>query len=227
MNDITTWQLAIASSWNQVWTSFLGVLPKLVGAIVIFTIGLLLAFWVKRLVIEVLKVVKLDKLAETTGVNKYLKKAEVKLDVIGLIGVLAEWLVIIVFFLSVVDILGLTVVSQVIAKVLGYIPNIFAAALIFAAGYIVAGVVETLIRGALASVDHEVTKPLGKLARWVILVVSFFAAVDQLQIAKSLVNTFFQGLAYTMVLVIGLSVGLGSKDLVAKILNDWYEKIRK
>ena len=53
------------------------------------------------------------------------------------------------------------------------------------------------------------------------------AAIDQLQIARNFIATFFQGLTYTIVLVVGLSGGLGAKDLVAKILNDWYEKIRK
>jgi uncharacterized membrane protein len=60
-----------------------------------------------------------------------------------------------------------------------------------------------------------------------IIVISLFAAIEQLQIARALVTTFFQGLTYTIVLVVGLSVGLGAKDLVSKILNDWYEKIKK
>ena len=86
---------------------------------------------------------------------------------------------------------------------------------------------ENLVRGSLTSVDHSLAKPVGKLARWILLLVTFFAAVDQLQIARGLINTFFQGLTYTIVLVIGLSVGLGARDLVSKILTDWYEKIKK
>ena len=118
-------------------------------------------------------------------------------------------------------------VSKILTDVLGYIPNVVAAALIFGVGYFVAGIVDGVVRGALASVDHDVAKPVGKVARWLLIVISFFAAVDQLQIAKGLISTFFQGLTYTIVLVVGLSVGLGAKDLVSKVLNDWYEKIRK
>lgn len=227
MNEIATWQGAITSSWAQVWTSLLVGIPSILGAIVTFGIGLLLAFWAKRLVVRVLKVLKADKLSSSLGIDRYLKKAEIKLDFIGLLGTLTEWLIILVFFLAFVDILGLTAVSQVVARVLGYIPNVFAAALIFAAGYIVAGITDGLVRGALASIDHDVAKPVGKLARWVILMITVFAAIDQLQIAQGFITTFFQGLTYTIVLVVGLSVGLGSKDLVAKILDDWYEKIRK
>ena len=209
------------------WNAFLQILPKILGAIIIFIVGLVLAHWAKKLVIEVLKMVKVGNLTEKVGVDKYLKKADIKYTFIELMGTLVEWLVILVFFLAVVDILGLTIVSQVLLVVLGYVPNVIAAILIFAAGYIVAGIVDGLVRGALASIDHDIAKPLGRLARWLIILIAFFAALDQLQIARGLISTFFQGLTYTIVLVVGLSVGLGSKDLVAKVLDDWYTKIKK
>ncbi|OGM18259.1 hypothetical protein A2686_03590 [Candidatus Woesebacteria bacterium RIFCSPHIGHO2_01_FULL_38_10] len=177
--------------------------------------------------IEVLRAAKLEKLSKSGGVDKYLEKAGIKMNLTEVVGSIFEWLIILVFFLSVVDILGLNVVSKVLVDVLSYIPNIIAAALIIGAGYFVARLVDNIVRGALTSVDHEVAKPLGKLSRWIILVVSFFAALEQLQIARALITTFFQGLTYTIVLVVGLSFGLGAKDLVGKLLNDWYEKIKK
>ena len=209
------------------WASFISVLPVVLGAIVIFAIGLVIAYWAKRLLAEVLKTARLDKLSESLGIEKYLKKAEIKLSLSEIFAVVVEWIVILVFFLAAVDILGLTVVSTVLTRVLGYIPNIIAAALILGAGYFVAGLVDNLVRGTLSSVDTDVAKPVGKLARWVVVVVTFVAAIDQLQIAKGLINTFFQGLTYTLVLAVGLSVGLGAKDVVSRILNDWYEKIKK
>lgn len=227
MNALSTWQGALLSSWVEVWSSFLSVLPSLIGAIVIFAIGLILAYWAKRLIIEVFRLVQLERLSKSAGVDRYLQKADIKMSFIELLGTLVEWIVILVFFIAVVEILGLSAVSQVLFSVLAYIPNVIAAILIFAAGYIVGGLVDGLVRGALATVDHDVARPLGRLSRWLIIVVAFFAAVDQLQIAGGLIATFFQGLTYTIVLVVGLSVGLGAKDLVSKILNDWYEKIRK
>ena len=227
MNELSSWQTALLVSWSEVWTSFVRILPSLLGAVVVFAIGLILAYWVKRLLLQGLRMVQLEKLTGMVGVDRYLAKAEIKLTFVELLGTIVEWIIILVFFLAVVDILGLSAVSMVLAQVLGYIPNVLAAALIFAAGYFVARLVDTLVRGALVSVDHDLARPVGKLARWVILVVTFFAAVDQLQIARGLISTFFQGLTYTVVLIVGLSVGLSAKDLVSRILTDWYEKIRK
>ncbi len=226
MEALSTWQTALIGSWSEVWVSFLGIIPSILGAIIIFAIGLILAFWAKRLVIEFLKLVRFEKLTKTAGIDRYLKKAEFKLSFVDLLGTIVEWIVILIFFLAVVDILGLSAVSSVLAIVLGYIPNVFAAALIVAVGYIVAGIVEGLVRGALVSIDRDIAKPTSKFARWIILIIAVFAAIDQLQIAQGLIATFFQGLTYTIVLVVGLSVGLGAKDLIARVLNEWYDKIK-
>jgi hypothetical protein len=174
-----------------------------------------------------LRLVRLEAVTSKLGIDQYLLKADIKFTFIELVGTVAEWIIILVFFLAVVDVLGLSAVSGVLASVLGYLPNVVAAALIFAAGYIVANLAGGLVRGALVSVDHDLAKPVGKLARWVIILVTFFAAVDQLQIARGLIQTFFQGMTYTVVLIVGLSVGLGAKDLVSKVLQDWYDKVRK
>jgi len=227
LNSLTSWQNALLVSWRDVWTSLLKGLPNILGAIVVFAIGMILAYWAKRLVMEFLKLIKFGKVTKSAGIDGYLKKADIKMDFVELIATLFEWVIILIFFIAVVEILGLGVVSQVLMAVLGFIPNLIAAVLIFAAGYVVGGLVDGLVRGALTSIDHEVAKPLGRLSRWVIILIALFAAIDQLKVANGLVTTFFQGLTYTIVLVVGLSVGLGAKDLVSKILRDWYDKIHK
>lgn len=221
------WQEALLASWNQVWTSFLAFLPSFVGAIVIFAVGVLVAAWGRRIVEEILKAVRLEDLSRSAGFGDYLKRADVGLTATELVGALVKWLLLLVFFIAAVEVLGLTIVSTVLTRVLAYLPNVVAAALIFGAGFVVANLADGLVRGAFATIDHEAARPVGRLARWVVLVVAFFAAVGQLQIAPALVDTFFQGLTWTLVLAVGLSLGLGGKDLIARLLDDWYKRISK
>lgn len=221
------WQEAILTSWNQVWASFLAFLPALVGAIVIFAVGILVAAWVRRIVEEILRAVRLEDLSKSSGFTDYLKRAEIRLTATELVGALVKWFLLLVFFIAAVEVLGLTVVSTVLTSVLAYVPNVVAAALIFGAGFVVANLADGLVRGAFATVDHEAARPVGRLARWVVLAVAFFAAVGQLRIAPELVDTFFQGLTWTLVLAVGLSLGLGGRDLVAKLLDDWYKRIHR
>ena len=224
---INTWQGAVLGSWNQVWFSVLLILPKIVGAILVFAFGLILAHWVKKLIQKGLSLLKFEKLTEKAGLDGYLQKAEVKLTFTELLATFFEWILVLVFFLAGTEVLGLTVVSSVVAGVLGYVPNILAAALIFALGFVFAKVVDGIVRGSVAGVDKDIAKPAGLLAKWIVILSSFFAAIGQLQVAQGLVSVFFQGLTYTLVLVVGLSVGLGAKDLVSRALNDWYDKAKK
>ena len=53
------------------------------------------------------------------------------------------------------------------------------------------------------------------------------AAINELGIAQSLINTLFIGVVATLSLGIGLAIGLGAKELVAKMLMDWYGKSLK
>ena len=227
MNALNIWQTALITSWGSVWGSFLGILGNVLGALIIFAIGLILAYWVKRLVVELLRLIKVDKISKDAGIDSFLKKADVKSTFVEIISVFFEWVVILIFFLAAVDILGLTAVSQVLLTILGYVPNIIGAAFILALGYLLAGVVGKLVQGSLASIDHDIAKPLGEITRWLLLVVAIVAAVGQLQIAQGFVQVFFQGLTYTIVLAVGLSIGLGGKDLVGRVLNDWYDKVKK
>lgn len=224
---LQVWQEAILLSWNQVSSSFLSFLPSFVGAVVIFVLGILVAAWGRRLIEEILKAVRLEDLSRSSGFDAYLKKADINLSATELTGAVVKWLLLLVFFIAAAEILGLAIVSTTLTSLLGYVPNVFAAALIIGAGAVIANLADGLVRGAFATIDHQAARPVGKLARWVVIFVAFFAAVDQLKIAPALVETFFQGLTWTLVLVIGLSIGLGSKDIVARVLDDWYKRLHK
>jgi hypothetical protein len=221
------WQGALLNAWQPIWFAFIGFLPRFVGALVVFVVGLLIANWARKLIEAALKVVRFQDFTKRIGAEAFWKRAEIKLTTIQIIGLFIKWFIILVFFIATVDILGLTVVSAVLTGFLVFIPSIVSAALIFAAGFIVASLVEGLIKGALTTVEHEAAKPVGKLARWVVIVIAFFAAISELKIAQDLVETFFTGLTWTIVLAVGLAIGFGAKDVVAKILDDWYDKLKK
>jgi len=216
-----------ANSTIGVWSLVFDASLKLFWAIVVFAIGLALGSWVQVLVTKLLRILKAENLSKTIGADKILGRAEIKLSLVDLVAMALRWLVVLVFFLSALDILGLSSVSQVLFSILGYLPSIAAAIFVLVLGYLVANLVEKLVKGAILSLDKNIAKPLSVFARWLILLIAFFAALDQLKIAQTLISTFFQGLTYTFVLAVGLSFGLGAKDLVSRILNEWYDKLNK
>lgn len=227
MNFFQVWQESLLGAWYQVGPTIGMALVTALGAVIVFVVALVISYWAKRLIEEVLRLVQLEELSKASGITGFLKKADIKLSTSEVAGEFVRWIVILVGFIAAANVLGLQAVVDVLMQLLGYLPNVFAGALILAIGIIVARITDGLVRGALTTVDHEAAKPVGRLAYWVILILAFFAALSQLKIAEALTGAVFQTLSWATALALGLLVGLGSKDLVSRILLDWYEKVRK
>jgi hypothetical protein len=68
---------------------------------------------------------------------------------------------------------------------------------------------------------------LGNVAYYAIVVFAVIAAIDQLGIAETVVNTLFIGLVAMVVLAAGLAFGLGGQQTAAQITAGWYAKGRE
>lgn len=226
-NTDSNYSGALISAWNDVTVRLFAFLPNLIAAIAVFIIGWIVAGWLKSLTIKILEALRLSNLLKGTGIQKFLKKADVTTKVEDVIGEIIKWLIILVFFIASVNILGLTTVSLVLESILGYIPNVISAALILTIGVLISGFVESLVKGAVGSVDLKAGRLFGKIASYTIVVFATLAAIAELKIAQAFINTIFTGFIAMLAIGLGLALGLGSKDLVARALNDWYEKFRE
>lgn len=228
-------QLLSFSSWNEAFTSamqstvfsFLFFLPNVFGALVLFFIGLLLAKWGRKITIRLLNALKLSSLIQKSGIRRFLDKAEISLKIEEVFGGLVRWLIILVFFVASVNILGLTTVSRVLDSILAYIPRVFSAVIILTVGILLAGLVESFIKGALFNIDVKAGRLLAKIGSYLVIIFAILTAINELGIAQSLIGTLFIGFVAMLALGFGLAIGLGSKDLVARILNEWYEGLKK
>ena len=221
-NVISNWQEAVLVAGVNVLSRFFNILPILFGALVIFIFGLILSKWGKAVTVKVLGAIKLDKLVRKSGLEPFLKKADIRLKIEVFIGEIVRWLILLVFFIAVVNILGLTTVSVVLNSILSYIHRVFSATLVLTVGVLLASLVESLVKGAVNQIDIKTSRFFSKVASYLVVTFSILAAVNELGIARSFINTLFIGVIATLVLGFGLALGLGGKDIVSKLLMDWY-----
>lgn len=227
MQNVVTWQDAILVAGTTVLNQLVSFLPNLFGAVLIIMVGRIVAGWTKSLVVGMLKTAKLNKVVKDTAVDAFLKKAEWKGQVEEIFGNIAKWLTLLIFFIAAINVLGLTTVTQVLNEILAYIPRVISAALILLAGVLLAGAVEGVVKGATGAVDASTSRMLGKLTSWIVMIFATLAAISELGIAAHVINTLITGVVATLTLGLGLALGLGSKDLVSKILTEWYQGIRQ
>jgi len=212
---------------NAVLDSVLRFLPNLIAALVVFWLGTVIAKWLARLIESLLAHLQIDHLSKQFGLKDFLRRAKITISLEELVGQFVRWVIIFIFFITAVNILGLSAVSNVLAQVLAYLPNVISATLILAIGFLLVGFIESVVWAGLSQLGDRVAEVGSKTAYYLFLFVIILAAINELGIAQSLTNILFTGLVAALALGFGLALGLGSKDLVAKLLEDWYKKLKK
>ena len=72
---INTWGDIFTVSLKNLWLGVASFVPVLLGAIVVFLIGWILADWIGKLVSQLIDAIKVDKLLASTGMDEMLTRA--------------------------------------------------------------------------------------------------------------------------------------------------------
>lgn len=211
---------AVQGSFYELWYTIAAFLPAILAALIVFIIGWIVGVILYRVVLEIVRVLRIDDALKTTGVNEVARDSGIKLDVGVFIATLVKWFVIIVFLVAALDILGLTRVTIFLQTVvLLYLPQVIVAALILILGAIVAEVVRGLVAGSARAAGAHGANLAGTVAKWAIWVTAVLAALNQLGVATEFVQTLFTGIVVSASLAFGLAFGLGGKDAAARTIE--------
>lgn len=225
--DLNTWTdtvvLAIADSLKAA----LSFLPNIVGAIIVFVIGWIIAGTGRNLVIKLLQILQIEPFAEKVGLSEVLKKVGATLSPIELLAELVKWFIVLIFLSPAVDILGLSQVTAILNNVLLYIPNVLVAVLIVMFGVIFADLTAQFVKGTAAAVGSSTANFLAVLTQYSIVLFAALAALTQLGIAQQLLATLFTGFVAMLAIAGGLAFGLGGKDTAAEILEELKRSLRE
>ncbi|RJR30806.1 hypothetical protein C4569_03995 [Candidatus Parcubacteria bacterium] len=227
MQNVTSWAVAVKNSFIDVWNQFIGFIPEIIAALVVFIIGLYIAKGLGRLIEKILEKINLDRRLDEVHVKDGLEKIGFKTSVSRFFGLLVYWLLVAVFLIIAAEILDLPTISAFIKDVVYYIPNVIVAVAILSIGLIAAGFVQTAVFNAATAAGILAAAILGALARWSIIIFAIMAALIHLRIAPGLIQTFFTGFVGMLALAGGLAFGLGGKDrakLFIEQITDRYIK---
>lgn len=225
--QINNLQQAIQLASYDVFTAITNFIPLLIGALLIIFVGNILANWAKWIVVRLIRTLGLSKILKGSPVDKFLEKAEISQKADEVFGDIARWILLLIAFIAAVNVLGLTTVSVFLSNILTYIPNVIAAALILVLGTVIAGVVENVVKGSVSNISVSTGRLVSRISSYIVMIFAILASLAQLKIAENLIYILFIGFVATLALGFGLAFGLGAKDLVSRILDEWYTNLKK
>lgn len=216
---IQDWAEIITISLQQVWQDFIVFLPNVIAAVITFIVGWVIAIALGKIVSELVKSIRIDQLLVKLGAEKPLSRAGLRLDSGMFIGGLVKWFLIIAFLLAASDILGLSQVSGFLRDILTYLPNVIIATVILLLGVMLSNFLARLVISSISAAGLTSSNFLGTVTRWSIMIFAVFAALIQLGIAPSLINTIFTGIIAMLAIAGGIAFGLGGKEQASDFIS--------
>jgi Conserved TM helix len=215
----------IADSLQRALNSLIGFIPNLIGFLVILAVGYLIGRVVKTVVAKLLEKVGVDRALHHSQAGQYVERVSPRAHPSRLIAAVAFWFIFIYAIAAAVGALKIPALTNFMANVQNYLPNVVAAVLIFVIGAAVAGVVGGLADRLMGDTST------GRVARAVgpglILAIVVFMVLTQLKIAPTIVTTTYIALIGMLALAGALAFGLGGREIAADMLRDAYSSGRQ
>ena len=220
---LNTWTEVLALSFQNLWVGVVGFVPNLVIAIIILILGWLVGALFGRAIWQVFKSLKVYDALRRAGFDSFLRRGGIDLDSGAFVGGLVKWFVIVMFLIAALDVLGLSQVNLFLQEVvLGYLPQVLAAALVLLAAGVIGDVTGRVVITGARTAGIDSAHFVGVVAKWAIWIFAILVALSQLGIAVAFSQTLFTGVVIAVSLALGLSFGLGGQEAASRFI----EKIR-
>jgi len=198
----------------------LTMIPNIAVAIVLVLIGMWLGKWLKKFTTDLLRRIGLDSYFKGMGVAKRPNS----LNFSEMIGYIVQIFVVLLFVAEALNVVKLDFFVGLATAVIGYIPNVVAALVILGVGLWLGSLAKKVLGSVL---QGESSNVLATIAKYAIITISVFMALDQLGVAPAIVNAAFILTLGGLALAFGLAFGLGGKNFASKYLAKFDDKIEK
>jgi flagellar biosynthesis protein FliQ len=199
-------------------------LPRLFLAIVIVIAGWIIAKAVRFAIDRGLRAVNFHVVTERAGIDHFLREGGVRGDFSSIVAVLFYWIVILAALVMGFNLLGLSYITDLLSRVLLFVPKVLVALLILAFGAYFARFVGNAVCAYCRNISLQDADLMGAMARYAILVFVILVALDQVNIGGDIVRQTFLILLAGVVLAVALAFGLGGREWAADLLERWWPR---
>ena len=199
-----------------------GFLPRLALALLVVVAGLLIAKAVRFAVEKGLRAINFNIVTQRAGLDNFLQQGGSQVDTIVLLGLLVYWLVILAALIIAFNGMGLTHVTDLLTRVMLFMPKVLVALLVLALGAYFARFVANAIVTYCTNAGIRDGEMLGRIARYAIVAFVVMMALDQMEIGGTIVRDAFLLVLGGLMLAIALAFGLGGRHWAAAHLERWW-----
>jgi hypothetical protein len=200
--------------------------PRLLLAVVIIVVGWLVAKAVRFAVVKALRAINFNVVTEKAGVDQFFKEGGSELDTIRVLGSLAFWLVVLAAVMVASNSLDLAYVTDLIGRVVLFVPKVMFAVVIIVFGAYFARFVASALTTYLRDTHAGEAALIGRLALYAIMVFVIMIALDQMGLGD-IIRQAFLIIVAGIALGLALAFGLGGTKRAADVIERWSRPAEK
>ncbi len=199
-------------------------LPRLGVALAVLVAGWLVAKALRYGSVRALRALNFHVLSERAGIEAFLQQGGTESDTTDLFGLLVYWLALLGALIVAFNGLGLTQVTELLGRVLLFLPKVLVALLVLVFGLYFARFIGQSVLAWCRKVGIGDAEVLGRLAQYAIVTFVLLIAIDHVDIGGGLVQQTFLILLTGVVLALALAFGIGGRDRAAALLERWFPR---
>ncbi|MBN1311475.1 MAG: mechanosensitive ion channel [Anaerolineae bacterium] len=212
---------AISEPSTRMLTAILAAFPLVLGAAVVLSIAYFVGRLVSTLVSNVLASIGFDRVMVWLGLGKEPKEGQrTPSEVVGYLVLIA---IILFSAVEAANLLGFAVVAELTAQFITFAGQIALAVIVFALGLYLAN----LARSVIQSTDSPQSGFIAQAAWTAIVIFTAALAMRQTGIANDIINLAFGLSLGGIVVAAALAFGLGCREIAAREVERWLERMRK
>jgi len=212
------------NSLETFYQNFAEMLPYILKGALFLVVAVLVYWLIVFILNNLLKLLKTDKLDAKINEMELLKGSSINVNIRKIIVGTIKFLLILVFVIVGADLLDLHMVSELVGNLLEYLPKFFIAVLIFVGGTYLASQAKRLIQNMLKSFDSNGSKAVGAIIFYLIFIFVCITALNQAGVNTEIISNNVSFILGALLITITLAVGLGSRDIVYRLILGFYTK---
>lgn len=221
-----SWGEVFNYSLQSLWMGFVGFVPKLILAILLFIVGWVLGNIISKALEQVFSSLKVDKLFASVGADNFFRKAGMNLNSGYFLGQIVKWFIVIVFLLPSLELVGLSGIKEFLQNsVLVFLPRVVVAALVLVIASFLSEGISKAITAATRNMNLTSAHMLGTIAKYSVWIFAFIMALGQLGVADYYMSVIFTGIIAMLSIGGALAFGLGGRDAAARFIEKLSEEV--
>lgn len=199
-------------------------MPKLLLAAGVLLLGWLVAKAFRFSVVKALRALNFHVLTERAGIDGFLQQGGTERDTVDLFGWIAYALAILASLIVAFNSLDLTQVTDLLGKVLLFVPRLLVALLVVVFGSYFARFAGQAVHSYCRGAEISEGEVLGRIMQYGVMVFVVLLAIDHLDIGGGLIQQTFLILLTGVVVALALAFGLGARDRAALLIERWFPR---